>query len=798
MLNSYRFQQYVTSEHQLSAAAIEYITETRTSPPSRLVGVHARTNIVAAEVSTKMGFTVTSESHAERSIITQFELNPDVLEFWDQPPCIDVLKVNKRGSRRRNRYTPDFLVLLTSGPVVQEVKTLEEVEKLVLSDPNNWVRMDSGYDYIPAREAFQLQFGIRFEVVVATRRDQQISENIRILLASRDAPTYDSTLAKEVEKLLIEQPVWRLDELFTTLGLSVYTAAAQLIDVGRLSFDLASASLANPERCYVAAIPQLLSEMPNNECHALEAIQATDGMASVTTEMMPKSDAAKRVLRRLARIQSGEKTSSVRRWKKQVEQGREKGLTPFQALIDSDKNIVGRNAKLAPEVKSFLDYFIDNVALLMRTQSRLQCYSEYSLQSKEVHPNLKPVSTQTFYTAIAKMAPELVGQAIGGKRMSIAMSPPTDPTQRHLAPTLPWMKASLDHCKINLFLVIFEGQDNLYVARPWLSLMLDVATSEVLAFAISFQNPSRRSCAKLIRECVRRHERLPREILIDHGSDFTSVYFRSLLGNYGITHSLRPSGNPRAGSEVERFFGEYREQWLSQRPGYVPNHKTLREIDGKITPDKFSTLTVKDAYEELTAFIEWRSSKPRGAKSQSSYVIYHNLIEKFPFIPIRVEYDEEFVLATSVETSEYKIDFQRGIHIKNLHYYCPQIQRLQGFKSRTEVRIDPENPYVVYVQINNEWCPAYNSEHNIFIDRPLKERISEGVLVYECASFRRNISEQKGVELAGIRKYFDSSRGSQDSNKDCLSSDYSRKVECKEEVHSEEVFDVRDIPIENW
>ena len=76
----------------------------------------------------KMGCTITSESHAERSIATQFELDPGVLEYWEQPPTIEVLTTDKRGSRRRRPYTADFLVLSSTGPVVKEVKTLEEVE----------------------------------------------------------------------------------------------------------------------------------------------------------------------------------------------------------------------------------------------------------------------------------------------------------------------------------------------------------------------------------------------------------------------------------------------------------------------------------------------------------------------------------------------------------------------------------------------------------------------------------------------------------------------------------------------
>ena len=79
----------------------------------------------------KMHCTITSESHAERSIATQFELDPEVFEYWEQPPTIEILKSDRRGSRRRRPYTADFLVLSSTGPVVKEVKTLEEAEQLI-------------------------------------------------------------------------------------------------------------------------------------------------------------------------------------------------------------------------------------------------------------------------------------------------------------------------------------------------------------------------------------------------------------------------------------------------------------------------------------------------------------------------------------------------------------------------------------------------------------------------------------------------------------------------------------------
>jgi putative transposase len=403
--------------------------------------------------------------------------------------------------------------LRQSGPEVIEIKTLDEVEKLVKFEPKNWVKTESGFDYVPAREAYQLQYGLPFRVVVITRKDHQVSENIRILLASRDAQTYDLEIGKKVDHLFEGRPLWRLDELSERLEQSDYTSVIQMIDAGFLSFEITSSSLASPEYCYVSKNKNLLIGLAKTEGRLSEADKIADESSPLDKTESPSSNVAEKILKRLERIESGEKSSSVRRWKKKISEGQQKGLSPFLALIDADRNISGRASKLSPEVKEFLDYFADNVRLSMRTESHLQVYYEYCLQAKEVHPNSDPVSTQTFYLRLQKIDPELVGQALGGKRMARAKAQPTAPRERHFTPQLPWLKTGVDHCKVKLSLIVYEDLENIYVQQPWLSVMFDIATGEVLAFVLSFENPSRQSCAKLFRDCVRRHGKLPREIL---------------------------------------------------------------------------------------------------------------------------------------------------------------------------------------------------------------------------------------------------------------------------------------------
>ena len=51
----------------------------------------------------------------------------------------------------------------------------------------------------------------------------------------------------------------------------------------------------------------------------------------------------------------------------------------------------------------------------------------------------------------------------------------------------------------------------------------------------------------LLRECVRRHARLP-EITIDGGPEFRSTYFETLVARYQCTKKTRPCAKGRFGS----------------------------------------------------------------------------------------------------------------------------------------------------------------------------------------------------------------------------------------------------------
>ena len=282
--------------------------------------------------------------------------------------------------------------------------------------------------------------------------------------------------------------------------------------------------------------------------------------------------------------------------------------------------------------------------------------------------------------------------------------------------------------------------------------MIDLSSGIVLALTLSFKDPSRNSCAKVIRECVRSHQQLPREIIVDRGSDFRSVYFAALLAHYGITLSLRPSAHSRYGGEVESLFGEFKKIWLSQRPGNLADYKEARSVDGTHAPKKSAILRAGDLFDELNRFCEWRNSKPINIHIESGFDMFSRRLKEFPCLAVGVEFDHEFLLSTAVETKKYDVDPQRGIKINELWYFSPAISGLKVIKSKAEVRVDPENPHVIYALISDKWESLYSSQINSFAAKTSRKQFEEGLVALEGANLRRRIRE---IELVGILQEMD-------------------------------------------
>ncbi len=208
MLNDFEYQKYINT-HCLSVPACEYLETTRNSPPSRMVGTHARSNVCTWIMSKKMGHTISTESRTvEKAFVLLSEYDERVLEIWDQPDPIKITRTNKNGVRRAGTYTPDFLLLNNDGPCVVEVKAEEEVEKLLQRNPSDWCRGSEGQvKYLPAEEYFS-EIGLSHKVFVFKSAMQYLIANLELLMRSRTALPVSEDFRAEILRPFEESFAW--------------------------------------------------------------------------------------------------------------------------------------------------------------------------------------------------------------------------------------------------------------------------------------------------------------------------------------------------------------------------------------------------------------------------------------------------------------------------------------------------------------------------------------------------------------------------------------------------------------
>lgn len=754
MFTENEIHEYLYVEHTLLATAIDYVLKSWVNP-SRMVGTHAEDNVISFVPCNKLnGSTYSTESRSpERAFLTLCEFDDDVICALDQPDPVQIQRTNKNGVKRWSSYTPDAVILTSKGPRVVEVKPEDTVQEYLTKYPVDWQCSQSGeIRYIPAREAFET-LGLEHIVFVYKHQDRFLIENLELILLARERKELEPLNAGRLNKVMSDAFVLTLHELMEKLKLKDVTPLVLAVDRGVLAADLKQHRLADAKNCLVSLNPDLLD-------HAIDLRNRQrvywDGLVeSQDFRLVPKLDSAEHALKKLRLIETETSSRSIRRWKRQIKIGLENNLSEFQALIPLTHLRGNRNRKVPAVVHEFLMNYLLKGFIYKQGLSIYRGYKQYEELALEAHPQFRPVSRQTFTVRYDKIPREIIGYAQGGKRKRNALAAPSDPEKRGLKTNIAWQRAAADHYQADVYLILYTRTDVIYIERPWITALVDLYTSKILGLAISFLPPSRRSIAKVMRDCVRRHGMLPREIIVDRGSDFKSVYLASFLAHYGLTLSLRPSGHPRYGGEVEGFFGEFKKQWLCQRPGNVADHKEARSVDGSKAPKKAAILQPADFYQELMAFCEWRDNKCRGTGASSVEVAFAESSQQYPFVAKPIQYDAEFITVTSVEDKKYSVNYQRGINIKGVWYYSPALRKLHGWKKKTEVRIDPDNPNLIFAHVENKWEPCYSSDANAYSSKCAVHQLVEGMIKHEAAGLKRKIAEQNDLELARIIRQMD-------------------------------------------
>lgn len=168
----------------------------------------------------------------------------------------------------------------------------------------------------------------------------------------------------------------------------------------------------------------------------------------------------------------------------------------------------------------------------------------------------------------------------------------------------------IDHSPIDV--IVVDSKNRQPIGRPWLTLVIDVASRLVPGLHVSLEAPSVVSVGLSLRHAIlpkseALKERgiagdwpaggLPDALHSDNGSDFRSEAFARACANLGIETIRRPVRQPRYGGHIERLIGTAQTA-LHLLPGTTFSNPKRR---GEYDSDKAAALTL----DELETWL-WR------------------------------------------------------------------------------------------------------------------------------------------------------------------------------------------------
>ena len=412
-------------------------------------------------------------------------------------------------------------------------------------------------------------------------------------------------------------------------------------------------------------------------------------------------------------------SKTITRWKKAYDEAQKLHGNGFLGLLSRKKNRGNRSEKIEVGVKALIDQVISSHYLSIKQTNVISVYSILVNRCKE--ENLSCPSYVTFTKYIKKITNHQKIISRKGKRAAYQLQ------QWHLDMNTPkhgdrpFEVAHIDHTELDVELVLSDTNQKL-TFRPYLTLMIDAYSRIILAHYITFDPPSFRSNMMVFRECVRNHNRLPQNIIVDGGKEFHGVHFDFFCAQFEIVKKVRPPGQARFGSVIERLFGTTNTMFIHNLRGNTQLTKEVRVVTKSINPKNNSLWTLSELDNLFYQWIEF----------------YHNQIHSTLGITPKeqfergmaaggerlfntVSYNENFIIATLPPTlrGSGKVHTGKGVVYNNIWYWNDEFRLCESQK--VNLKYDPFDVGTLYAYVNNRWVKCISEYYYLLKGKSEKE-----------------------------------------------------------------------------
>lgn len=706
------------------------------------------------------------------------ENDPEVIAYFAQPPNVTLdIKREDGIVRSTTNYTPDMLVVREAEIVIVETRDDARLIRAMEKNPHQFYKDEQHRWRYRAAEEFFSQLGFRFELRANSSLPAILVENMRFLedYCKNDSPKLPEPVAAAIEDRVRTQRIVPLVALLNA-GFSA-DAVFKCIADRRIYVDLTSDRLACTQDLVVYSdvhtqqankaveaakrepqlpIPGTYELKPNSRvrfngktyfvvlcgerdvllsdengeqsAHDLQAILGGHKNGIVELDQTPKGnrnisfadvppDELKRALGKLDAVRSGDDANysqrSLARFREAITHA-DNDVEAILALVDSRQHRGNRKSRISDANKALIEKAIAKHYNDERNTNKKGAWDKYvGLCQEETEDNGQPMRAVS-YTTFCRHAEELGStRARKGKRSAYQSSAiqqaldcsfPTHGVRPHEI-------CYIDHTTANIALISPSGNE---LGKPTLTLAIDGHTAQTRALYLSFDPPRTAVVLMVLRDYVRRHNRLPRVLSVDNGSDFRSKELSEFCKLYGIDLRFRAPGQPRGGAMIERLLGATEEEVLSELKG---NTRILRNdarlVTKSVNPFRFAAWTLPGLYAVLEhyLFIE-RPGRPHPALGVTPNEFEARRLNETGVREFKgVKFDENIMLLTSPHAGRpfHKVDPQRGVWVDGLWYQHPALRKVRK-GSKVEVRVEPWNAKVVYVQVAQGWVAAIGND----------------------------------------------------------------------------------------
>lgn len=424
-----------------------------------------------------------------------------------------------------------------------------------------------------------------------------------------------------------------------------------------------------------------------------------------------------------AMIGSSVPMRTIRSWLSYWRQAKDRYGCGYVGLLPQRQNSGNRNPKLPERTQALMETFIANDYETLKQKRKYEVYGALVRACQE--QGMHAPSYKTFTLAVRQRPKLEQAQKRQGKRAAYQVSSfyleLTLTTPRH--GDRPFEIAHIDHTQLDLELVCSHTGHNL--GRPWATFMSDAFSRRLLAVYLTFDPPSYRSCMMVLRECVRRHARLPQTMVVDGGKEFESIYFETLLARYECTKKSRPGASPRFGSVCERLFGTTNSRFVHNLMGNTQITRNVRQVTQAVLPQNQACWTLGALYPRLCEWAyEVYDTIEHPALGQTPREEFKAGMQVGGLRPHRlISYDETLRMLTLPTTRKgtARVVPCLGVKIHYIQYWAEAFLDPEVEGTQAPVRFDPFDAGTAYAFVKGRWVRCFSEHYALFAGRSERE-----------------------------------------------------------------------------